>query len=468
MLSVKLIISKKSHTLSNKRLALHSLFSVSFVVLIVVMGYGQDNSPYSRYGLGDLVPSTNIINRGMGGISAAYSDPLSINFNNPATYSSFIARKEENSKKISYGRVLLDVGINFENRTLRTANPPKKFTASNALFSYVQVGVPVRNNWGLSFGLKPITRISYKILRNQYLRDPNTGQGIDSSLTEFTGNGGTYLASIGTGVAIKNFSIGGTFGYLFGNKEFATKRALLSDSVSYNNGNHTTKTSFGNIYFNGGAQYKIKFSELRSLKLGAYGSLKNTMNASQDIINETFIRNGENGDIRLDSVSEQKNIKGEVVYPSNYGVGLVYEKAGSQKEGGWLVGVDYIQNKWSDYRFYGATDAVQDNWEVKFGGQIRPKPSSNYWSNVAYRAGFSFGPDYIKVQNELPQYGITMGLGLPLANYNRLSPDQFSMINVALEYKKRGDNNNLLKENVFRVSIGLSFSDIWFRKRKYE
>ena len=34
----------------------------------------QDNSPYSRYGLGDLHPNTNILNRGMAGLSAAYSD----------------------------------------------------------------------------------------------------------------------------------------------------------------------------------------------------------------------------------------------------------------------------------------------------------------------------------------------------------------------------------------------------------
>jgi hypothetical protein len=468
MLSVKLIISKKIHTLSENRLAWRFLFTGGFFFLAAVQGFGQDNSPYSRYGLGDIVPSTNVINRGMGGISAAYSDPLSINFNNPASYASFQAFLEEKSKKVKAGRVLLDVGMNFENRTLRTANPPQKFAASNALFSYVQVGIPIKHNWGVSFGLKPLSRISYKIVRDELLFDPNSGQPIDSALTEFSGNGGTYLASFGTGVAIKNFSIGGTFGYLFGNKEYATKRALRNDSVTYNNANHTTKTSFGNIYFNGGAQYKIALNKTTALKLGVFGSLKNTMNASQDIINETFIRNADNGDLRIDSVYDQKNIKGEVVYPSSYGAGFVIEKAQSLKEGGWLLGVDYVQNKWSEYRFFGAKDAVQDNWEVRIGGQLRPKPTKNYWSNVAYRAGFSFGPDYVNVQEELPRLGVSVGLGLPMANYNRLSPDQFSIINVALEYNKRGNNDNLLKENLFRVSIGLSFSDLWFRKRKYE
>ena len=31
-----------------------------------------ENSPYSRYGLGDVIPSQNILTRGMGGMSAAY------------------------------------------------------------------------------------------------------------------------------------------------------------------------------------------------------------------------------------------------------------------------------------------------------------------------------------------------------------------------------------------------------------
>jgi 1,4-dihydroxy-2-naphthoate octaprenyltransferase len=38
--------------------------------------YAQENSPYSRYGLGDISPSTNIVNRGMGSLSAAYADPF--------------------------------------------------------------------------------------------------------------------------------------------------------------------------------------------------------------------------------------------------------------------------------------------------------------------------------------------------------------------------------------------------------
>ncbi|HVE60392.1 MAG TPA: hypothetical protein VNA26_01140, partial [Chitinophagaceae bacterium] len=165
----------KSTILNSLRtfIATFFLFSVQFV-------FAQDNSPYSRYGLGDVVPNTNIVNRALGGITAGYGDFLSINFNNPASYSQFQTLIEAKSSQPISGRVLLDVGVNIENRTLRSPNNPEKFTSSNALFSYLHIGVPLRKNWGLSFGLKPLTRISYEITRNERLKDPFTGLPIDS------------------------------------------------------------------------------------------------------------------------------------------------------------------------------------------------------------------------------------------------------------------------------------------------
>ena len=114
----KLITPKKIKTLH--------CFSLTIMVLFLTTVepvFAQDNSPYSRYGIGDLVPSTPINNRGMGGISAGYTDFLSVNFSNPASFSSFQAVLEQKSKKLISGRAILDFGLNFENRTLREPPP---------------------------------------------------------------------------------------------------------------------------------------------------------------------------------------------------------------------------------------------------------------------------------------------------------------------------------------------------------
>ncbi|HMR82194.1 MAG TPA: hypothetical protein PKE30_03645, partial [Niabella sp.] len=47
--------------------------TISFIFLFFVAS-AQDNSPYSRYGLGNQTPTTNVTNRGMGGVAAAYND----------------------------------------------------------------------------------------------------------------------------------------------------------------------------------------------------------------------------------------------------------------------------------------------------------------------------------------------------------------------------------------------------------
>jgi hypothetical protein len=423
--------------------------------------FAQDNSPYSQYGLGDLVSNTNIVNRSMGGISAGFAEFLSVNFNNPASYSAFQSIIEQKTGKAVSGRVLLDVGLNIENRTLRSPNQVAKFSTSNALFSYVQVGIPLRKNWGLSFGLKPVSRISYKIQQNKRT-------AIDSILTENTGEGGSYLPSIGTGFRIGNLSLGANLGYLFGRRENSIKIGFANDSVSYNNGSRTTSSSFGDVFFNAGAQYKIDLSKQTVLRLGASGNIKQTLKGTQDFKEETFVRGTDGSDQQLDSVSERTGIRGEVIYPSSATFGFVLENGMEPGQRNWMIGADVIYNKWEDYRFFGAADKVKNNWQLRAGGQYRPKSGRSYLSNVAYRAGFSTGTDYITAGGDLPTWSATAGLGLPIANYNRLSPNQFSLVNLAFEYNKRGNDQNLLKENVFRVSLGFSFSDLWFTKRKYD
>jgi hypothetical protein len=105
--------------------------------------------------------------------------------------------------------------------------------------------------------------------------------------------------------------------------------------------------------------------------------------------------------------------------------------------------------------------------EIKAGGQITPIPTKSYFSQISYRAGFFYGPEYIQVGNKMNRIGASFGMGLPIA-LNRNAPNQFTIINLAFEYMKRGNDSNKLKENLFRFSLGFSFSDLWFGKRKYD
>jgi hypothetical protein len=440
--------------------------------------FAQDNSPYSRYGIGDLVPHSHVLNRGMGGISAGFSDYASINFNNPAAYSSFQGIRGTKSKKLVMGRAILDLGLNLDSRTLNEPATNKKFTASNAVFSYVQIGFPLRNNWGLSFGLKPMSRISYNIISNQRLSDPRTGSPLDSASTSYVGSGGAYKVSLGTGFAIfdrerpnglqHKLSVGVNANYLFGSKDYSTRRSFINDSVIYYQANYQTQTNFGSLYLDAGIQFKTPISKKVSLTLGAYGSWAQSIDAKQDLLRETFTYDVNLGNVRLDSVSDITNVKGKIDLPASYTAGFVIAKAPVyNKEGGWLIGADFTMQQWDKYRYYNQVDSVQDSWMVRVGLQFNPIPKSNYFSNVSYRFGFFMGPDYVKVGNKLNQIGGSFGLGLPI-RMNRQVPNQITLVNLAFEYGKRGNEQNFLNESLFRLSLGFSLSDFWFVKRKYD
>ncbi|HEY1114253.1 MAG TPA: hypothetical protein VGE66_11860 [Chitinophagaceae bacterium] len=449
-------------------------FSV-LLTLSLTTAFAQDNSPYSRYGLGDVVPNTNILNRGMGGVSAGYGDVRTVNFNNPASFSRFRVRTEERTGEVNAGQVILDGGINISNRTLRTPNQTEKFSSTGAQFSYLQVGIPLRKNWGLALGLRPVTQIKYFIQRDEFLRDPLTGDSIERAVTEFKGTGGSYLPSIGTGFAIKNFSAGASLGYLFGSRETTTNRSLFNDSLLYYRGRIGDSTSFGGIFVNAGAQYDISLIPRDErltrgtaiLRLGVSGNLETKLTATQDLARETYVHDPNGGDFPQDSIKIENGTDGEVIYPASYTAGFVFERQ-KLKGGNWMVGMDLVQTKWSNYRFMGREDAVKDHWQVRVGGQFMSNPGRNYFSNVAYRAGFFAGQDYITAGGDLSNWGITLGAGLPIANWNRMALGQASVVNVALEYNKRGDNSNIVKENTFRFSLGLNFSDLWFNKRRYD
>jgi hypothetical protein len=446
------------------KLTMTKFLSVFFVVFgFQTVTFAQENSPYSRYGLGDLAPNHNIFTRGMGGVSAANIDYQSLNFVNPASLANI-------------PNTIFDIGAEVDLRTLKSTNPAKKFSSANTIFSYLQLGFPLTTekmrrdsiSWGLSFGLRPLTKINYKIEKIGRLT------GIDSARTLYEGSGGANQAFIGTGMRIKNVSFGINAGYIFGNKDYSTRLTLLNDTVPYYRSNSADKTTFNGLLLTGGLQYEIVLNKNKkkefpkTLRLGAYGNLMQKLNAKRDIVRETFDYDASTATYRIDSVYEQKDVKGKIDYPSSFGAGFTYQ------DEHWTYGADFEITNWSKYKYYGQTDAVQNNWAVRVGGQYYPAkintPVKKYFNYVQYRAGFYYGPDYIKTNNSRPDYAFTFGTGMPLTSLQRLgynSESRLVMLNTAVEIGGRGDKKNNIRENTVRFSIGISMTANWFLKRKY-
>ncbi len=444
------------------KLTMAKILPVLFVVFGLQLGAkAQENSPYSRYGIGDLTPNNNVFTRSMGGISAAVVDYQSLNFTNPATYSTI-------------SNTIFDLAAEADFRTLKSSNPAKKSSSANSYFSYLQLGFPLSTpkmlkkdiRWGMSLGLRPVSKINYKIEKNERL------SGIDSLNTLYEGGGGVNQAYVGTGLRVKNFSIGINAGYMFGSKDYSTKLSFINDSITYYLSNSGNKTSFGGFFINGGMQYDIVLNKdktgqiARVLRLGIYGNVGHSLSASRDDVRETIVYDANGAYYRLDSVFEQKDIKGKIKFPTQVGGGFSY--TGKH----WMYGADVEFSGWNSYRYYGQTDLVQNSLIIRAGTQYYPAKENTtakkYFSFVKYRAGFYYGNDYIKVNATRPEYGFTIGTGMPLTSLRRISyTGEYVVLNTALEIGNRGNKQTNLRENVVRFSVGISMNARWFQKPKY-
>jgi hypothetical protein len=167
-----------------------------------------------------------------------------------------------------------------------------------------------------------------------------------------------------------------------------------------------------------------------------------------------------------ESVSDSQDIlvnDTKLVIPTKYTLGT---GIGVNKK--WFVGLEYVfqENSNLGNRFDDIENATFEN-SNKFivGGYFIPKYNSftSYWSRVNYRAGLRYENTGLVINSKaINDYGINFGLGLPVGG-------RLSNINVGFEYGKKGTiYNNLIEENYFNISVGLSLNDLWFEKRKYD
>ena len=466
---------------SVKRILKRSIFS-SLGLFIFLNVYAQENSPFSRYGLGDIYPTQNIATRGMGGVSAAYSNEQALNTINPASYT---ALRYVNIYGGSKGALITyDFGLSIDARTLRSASPAGSYKSVNFLPSYIQLGVPLspkaaakKRDAALVFGLRPATRINYSVQSIQRT-------SIDSIQTLYEGSGGLNQVFLGLAKRWNNFSIGVNGGYEFGKKDISTRILFLNDSVHFYKSNSAVNTTFWGLFLNPGISYNIKLSEVPGknnagykdvyfLRLGASATLEQRLKANMDTRNETFDYNSNSAATPIDSVYEVKDQLGHITVPLTYNAGfmlskkyMVGETANATK---WAVGADYTAGEWADYRFYNKSDQLVNSWMIHAGGEFVPSLlSTNFWSRSTYRLGFYTGKDYINADgNEYNVKAFTFGFGFNLKKWTSYD-NQSTLINTAFEFGKRGSNVNNVTENFFKFSLGLSLADLWFVRRKYD
>lgn len=403
-----------------------------------LIGYSQENtvSPYSFYGLGDIKFKGTQDARSIGGLSFA-SDSISLNLLNPASYA---------------GLKLVSFGVAGTTTFAKLNNATTSENARSTSLDYLAIGIPLGAKFGASFGILPYSAVGYKI---QNL------ETIESELqsNRLTGQGNINRTYLGFGYSVsKNFSLGVDVQYNFGiieNEAIQSIEGVQFSSRERNNSN------INGLSFNIGGLYSSKINE----KLNVYSSFTFSPEArlnSKNLRNLATIGFNLNGTENI--VDSQDVIVNDtkLIIPTKFSFG-----AGIGETNKWLIGTEitYKASENQNNRFddVNTNFSFENSQKYAIGGYFIPKYDSfsSYLSRVVYRTGFTFEKTGLIVENQsINEYGMNFGVGFPLG---------LSKLNIGIEFGKRGTtNNNLIEEDFFNVSLGLSLSDIWFRKRKID
>ena len=407
------------------------------------------NSPYSQYGLGQLSEQTSGFNRGMNGLGLGFREHNQVNYINPASYSS-----------IDSLTFIFDAGLSGQ-VTNFSENGQKK-NANNADFEYAVAAFRASKHLGVSFGIIPFTNIGYNYSISGYLN----GDKSTTFTNTYNGSGGMHQIYLGAGWEfVKGLSIGANVSYIWGDIDRSVVNSYSDGYINTLSKYYTATISSYRIDF--GLQYTLPLNKKNSLTLGLTYGLGHKLNSDPSCM----VISTNTTTAVADTTSFTVNNGLEI--PTSFGAGLTWNNNNKLK-----LGTDFTYQKWGDTKFpvykvindvpsYSLSDEYySDRYKLTIGGEFcNNETSRNFIDRIRFRAGASYASSYYKVngQDGPDEISVSVGFGIPIVNaYNNRS-----ILNISGQWV-RSEAPGMLKENTFRINIGITFNERWFMKWKVE
>lgn len=413
------------------------ILSLVALLLLLLPASAQTRitSPYSRFGVGELMFNQNFRNLGMGGIGVGYRSNNAVNDVNPASYNAI--------DSTSFVFEALAFSHFYDQRTQAEKQMGNYTSLANLAFSF-----PVNRWWGIGAGLKPFSAVGYKVMSSSVDDQVGTINYL------YEGSGGINQVFIGNSFKIfKGLSIGVNASYLFGSMERLT--TVNSDSTGFFQTNQIKANQVNDFYFGLGAQYHLKISDSRSITFGAIYGPGSSINTREMETVQRLLP----GFTNYDTINHYEGVKGSLYLPAYMGAG-VFARLSSQ----WAGGLDFKWQNWEKFEIYEAQQNLNNTYQVAMGIQHNPNVQtySNIFSRLEYRAGLRYGQTYLNLNEQaINEFGISFGIGMPIRR-------TLNGLNVGFEFGQRGStDNNLIKENLYRINIGVNIHERWFMRRRF-
>lgn len=406
----------------------------------VVIAQNNTNSPYTRYGFGDLSDQYFGNSKAMGGIAFGLRDGAQINALNPASYTA-----------IDSLTFLFEGGVSLQNMNIK--NGGVKLNAKNSSLDYLAMQFRLAPWMGMSIGLLPYSNVGYTV------GDSKTGADGLYTTRSFTGDGGLHQLYAGVGVKVlKNLSLGVNASYFWGDIT-RTRTIIYPNTSSAYSYLQQSNVSISDYKLDFGAQYTQHFGKKHSATLGVVYSPKHKLNNELSVVTQA-------------SSTTITDVNATLELPNTFGIGFTYNY--NKK---LTVGMDYSMQQWSKTKFGVDTDdailkgdfketyEMADRHKISLGGEYIPNMlGRSYFGHIKYRLGAFYSAPYYKIggKRACDEMGVTAGFGLPV-------PRSRSILSISGQFVRvKGLEAQMVDENIFRVSIGLTFNERWFFKRRVE
>ncbi len=427
----------------SKILAAVFFFAAACLPVLAQDGAFSAYTPYSIYGVGDLMQPGTAYNKSMGGVGVATRNTRYINILNPAAVTA--------RDSLSF---MADYSIALNNTYFRQGDAHGANTRANV--TNIAISFPIYRSSAAMLGIVPLSSTGYKIYA--FTEDPSIINQAGYIVDGWEGQGSIYQLFGAAGVTFwKRLSLGVEGIQYFGKIEKDFTRAFgKSNILGVESGRRMTLRGTA---VKAGIQYEQPIGS-NGLVLAVGATYKNSpkMRGFAESYVDTL------------TVSDTVRLKDVARFAGEVAVGVSLR---SREK--WRLELNYSRSDWSAtgidaVKGFAATSTFGKSFSAsrqeayRAGFEIIPNANDirYYYRRLAYRVGAYYEKSYFALDgNRLDTFGITVGATLPVFQLS-------NGLTFALDVGQRGSlAGDLTRERFINFSIGFNAYDIWFRKPQY-
>lgn len=400
-------------------------------------GTYASNTPYSIFGVGDLLRGGSAYNKTMGGVGIGTRSNHFINALNPAA----VTARDSLS-------LMIDYSMYDDNKFFKEGNATSVSNTFN--IGDLIISFPIYRSISMMVGIMPYSGMGFTYSNTYGSLSDDVMMSTGEVTYSAKGQGGMYNLFGALGVSLfDRVSVGAQYNFYFGDIVKSYSQTVSSSTAQGLSEGYDVLLNGGSFKF--GLQYEQPIGN-NKLCIGATYSLKAQLKGYY-----------------TDAVSQVDTFTfgSGLNIPEEIGVGISFRAADK-----WMLAFDYTRSDWTksafnEYPFFKASTGFKPSTteDFRLGFEIIPNRSDirYYFKRCYYRAGAYYKKDYFTFNgHQIESYGLTLGATLPVFRW-------YNGVTVGVDFGRRGTlEDNLVRENYINFSIGINLFDIWFQKPMYQ